>query len=300
MFMNNFMISLKRFFKNKNTVTIIGVILIVLILFFGYRTQINKQVEPISVPVAAETIQPRTKITSDMITTMDVANYVLDRENVITDYSQIKDKYSNYNTVIPKGSMFYKGVVVDEEELPNSAFVNLGEDEIPYNFPVNMDTTYGNSIMPDSYIDIYMKAENESGQLMVGKLINNVKVLAVKDSSGQHVFENSDEARTPAFLIFGLEPELNILLRKASYMNSYSVELFPVPHGVEVTANENETVVSSNTLKDFINANTVPNDEIAAEKAAKEAAEKAAEEAKNNKTSNATTNNNSTTNNTES
>ena len=66
--MNNFMISLKRFFKNKNTVTIIGVILIILILFIGYRTQIKNQVKPVQVPVAAETIQPRTKITSDMIT----------------------------------------------------------------------------------------------------------------------------------------------------------------------------------------------------------------------------------------
>ena len=97
---------------------------------------------------------------------------------------------------------------------------------------------------------------------MVGKLIENVKVLAVKDSQGRHVFENSTEARTPSTLIFGLQPELNILLRKASYMSSYSTVLFPVPHGVVVEAEEGETVVSSQTLKDFINANTVPNDEL--------------------------------------
>ena len=46
--MNNFMISLKKFFKNKNTVTIIGVVLIIMILFFGYRYQIRKQVKPIT------------------------------------------------------------------------------------------------------------------------------------------------------------------------------------------------------------------------------------------------------------
>ena len=43
--MNNFMISLQKFFKNKNTVTIIGVVAIILILFFGYRYQIKKQVK---------------------------------------------------------------------------------------------------------------------------------------------------------------------------------------------------------------------------------------------------------------
>ncbi len=260
--MNNFIIAAKRFLQNKNTVTIIGVLIIILVLFFGYRYQINKNVSPVSVPVAAVEIQPKTQITSDMIEFIDVAPVVLRVGDVITDRNQIINKYSGYNTVIPKGSMFYRGTVVEQSTLPDSAFVKLEKGEVPYNFPVTMDTTYGNSIYPDNYIDIYMKAVNENGTLMVGKLIENVKVLAVKDSQGRHVFENSTEARTPSTLIFGLQPELNILLRKASYMSSYSTVLFPVPHGVVVEAEEGETVVSSQTLKDFINANTVPNDEL--------------------------------------
>lgn len=260
--MNNFIIAAKRFLQNKNTVTILGVLVIILVLFFGYRYQINKMVNPVSnIPVAAETIQPKTQITSDMIEYIDVAPVVL-QSNVIRNKNQIIGKYSNYNTVIPQGSMFYTDVVVEESDLPDSAFVELAEGEVPYNFPVTMDTTYGNSIYPDNYIDIYMKAVNEDGQLMVGKLIENVKVLAVKDSQGRHVFENSAEARTPSTLIFGLQPELNILLRKASYMTSYSTVLFPVPHGITVATTEGETAVSSQTLKDFINANTVPNDEL--------------------------------------
>lgn len=260
--MNNFIIAMKRFFQNKNTVTIIGVLLVILVLFFGYRYQINKMVSPVSnIPVAAETIQPRTKITSDMIDYIDVAPIVL-QSNVYRYANQVVNKYTAANTLIPAGSMFYYETVVEEDELPDAAFVDLEEGEIPYNFPVNMDKTYGNSIYPGNYIDIYMKSYNETGQLMVGKLFENVKVLAVKDSSGRNVFENSEEARTPAYLIFGLNSELNILLRKASYMSQFSVELFPVPHGVNVATEEGETAVSSQTLKDFINANTVPNDEI--------------------------------------
>lgn len=259
--MNNFMISIKRFFKNKNTVTILGVMGIILILFFGYRYQVNSAVNPVTgIPVAAKTIQPRTKITSDMINYIDVAPIVL-QSNVIRNSNQVVGKFSNYNTVIPEGSMFYNDTVVKEDDLPDSAFVDLAEGQVPYNFPVNMNTTYGNSIYPGNYMDIYMKSVNEAGVLMVGKLIENVEVLAVKDSSGRHVFENSEEDRVPAYLIFGLDPELNILLRKASYMYSFSVELFPVPHG-SVVSTEGSTVVSSQTLKDFINANTVANDEL--------------------------------------
>ena len=255
------MMAIKRFFKNKNTVTILGVIAIILILFFGYRYQINKAVSPVkNIPVAAVTIQPRTKITSDMISYINVAPIVL-QSNVIRSANAVIGKYSNYNTVIPKGSMFYSNVLVNEEDLPDSAFVDVPAGQVPYNFPVTMNSTYGNSIFPGNYIDIYMKAYNEQGKLMVGKLFENIKVLAVKDSSGKHVFENSDEERVPAFLIFGLSPEHNILLRKASYMSSYSVVLFPVPHGASVDT-EGSTMVSSQTLQNFINANTVANDEL--------------------------------------
>ena len=263
--MNNLVISLQKFLKNKNTVTILGVVLIIFILFFGYRYQIKKQVNPVTgIPVAAETIQPRTKITDDMIETISVAPIVLQKGQVIQNKNLVVGKYSNYNTMIPKGSMFYNNTVVDESKLPDYAFVEVGEGEIPYNFPVTLDSTYGNSIMPKSRVDIYMKAVRNDGKLMVGKLLENVKVLAVKDSSGRHVFENSDESRTPAYLIFGVSPEINILLRKASYMGSYSVVLFPVPHGIAVEGEEEEgaTTVTSQTLKDFINANTVANDEI--------------------------------------
>lgn len=260
--MNNFTVSLQKFFKNKNTVTIIGVVAIILILFFGYRYQINKQVNPVKgIPVAKETIQPRTKITNDMLDYIDVAPIVLQKGEVIQNKNLIVGKYSNYNTVIPKGSMFYNNTVIDEAKLPDSAFVQLQDGDVPYNFPVNTDTTYGNSMFPNNYVDIYMKANRNDGKLMVGKLLENVKILAVKDSSGRHVFEDSSEARTPAFLIFGVKPEINILLRKASYMGQYSVVLFPVPHGVTITE-EGATTVTSQTLKDFINANTVANDEI--------------------------------------
>lgn len=260
--MNNFMIALKRFFRNKNTVTIIGVIAIILVLFVGYRIQINRMVNPVpNIPVAAQTIQPRTKITSDMIEYVDVAPVVL-QSNVIRSSAFVIGKYSNYNTVIPKGSMFYSGVVVNESDLPDSAFVEVADGEVPYNMAVTMDKTYGNSIFPGNYIDIYMKAVNENGQLMVGKLVENVKVLAVKDSSGRNVFENSEETRVPSSLIFGVQPEINVLLLKGKYMTAFSAELFPVPHGGTATIPEGSTMVSSQTLKDFINANTVPNDEL--------------------------------------
>lgn len=261
--MNNIINSLKRMLKNKNTVTIIGILAVVLILFFGYRYQIKRQVDPINgIPVASVNIQPRTLITSDMVETISVAPIVLQKGEVYQNSAAVIGKYSNYNTMIPKGSMFYLNTVVDLKDLPDAALVEVPEGKVPYNFPVTMDSTYGNSIYPGNYIDIYMKANTSNDRIMVGKLLENVKVLAVKDSAGKNVFENTEEARTPAYLIFGVDPKVNLLLRKASYMSNYSVELFPVPHGTSVEASDKESTVSSQTLQDFINAHSIANDEV--------------------------------------
>src|SRR5574344_3053277 len=103
--------------------------------------------------------------------------------------------------------MFYSNMLVDKADLPDSVLSEIATGEIPYQFAVNIETTYGNSILPDSYIAIYMKAVNDDGQIMVGRLLENVKVLAVRDSSGNDVFGNITDHRIPAYLIFGVRSE---------------------------------------------------------------------------------------------
>jgi hypothetical protein len=251
--MNDFVNNLKRFFRNKNTVTIIGVIAVLALLYWGYSSQVTNAVTPTAVPVAAKTIQPRTQITADMITTMEVPNIAV-VENIYTNSNIIIGMYSNVNTVIPKGSMFYKEALITKSQLPDSAFFEIADNEIPYMFPVTLETTYGNSIYPGSKIDIYMKAEDTDNKVMFGKLLSDVTVVAVKDSSGNDVFEDSSEDRSPAYLIFGLSDEIHVLLRKASYLSG--VDLIPVPHGGTV-ASGGETRVSTEYLKEYINSKTI-------------------------------------------
>lgn len=252
--MNNIIISVKKFFTNKNTVTILGVIVIILIIYFGYNSQIKKATNPIQVPVASKTIQPRTLITDDMVKLTSIPSVSVST-NVIRIKANVVGKYTAVNTVIPSGSMFYQEAIVSQK--PDVILETVKDGEVLYNFPVTMASTYGNLILPNSYVDIYMKAVDGTNGLMVGKLLENVKVLAVKDSSGNDVFEDTSTTRTPAYIYFGVTEDINILLRKAQYMTSNSVVLFPVPHGTIVTDEELVTEVSTQYLRDFINANTV-------------------------------------------
>ena len=253
--MNGIMNSLKRFVSNKNTVTILGVILVLILLYWGYSSQVSSSVQPVQVPVAARTIQPRTQITEDMISVIEISQIAV-VENVYTDSNSVVGLYSNVNTLIPIGSMFYHEALIEKDQLPDSAFFEIGEDEIPYLFGVDLESTFGNSIFPNSKIDIYMKAVDEDNKVMVGRLLEDVKVIAVKDSSGNDVFESTEEQREPAYLVFGLPDDIHILLRKAKYINTNDVLLFPVPHGGTV-ASEGDIRVSTEYLKDFINSKTI-------------------------------------------
>jgi len=251
--MNSIVNAFKKFLKNKNIVTVVGVIVILSLLYFGYSTQINTAVNPVSVVVAAETIQPRTKITEDMVKTIDMPNVSV-TDDVLRNKYDVVDKYSNVNTMIPEGSMFFKQSVIKEDELPDAAFIKVKKGEVIYSFRVDTESTYGNSIFPGTYVDVYMKTGDGSNeQIMIGKLLKNVEVLSVKDSSGKAVFESTSDDRTPSMMLFGLSEYNNLLMKKASYING--VELYIVPSSTASSGDKTE--VSTQQLVDYINAHAI-------------------------------------------
>lgn len=264
--MGNLSFKLKKFLQNKNTVTFIGTALILAILYFGYNWRINQAITPVKVPYAKVTIQPRTKITEDMVGYVEVLPSMVNSDT-IKNIQNIVGKWSNYNTLIPAGSLFYNTTVITSAELPDSAFVSIPDGYTAFNLAVNTSSTYGNSIFPNNYIDLYLKALDADGKPMVGKLIENVKVLAVKDKSGRHVFENSEEERTPAIIIFAVPEDMHLLLRQVTYLSnvkSVSAELIPVPTTESYSAEPGALRLTSTALKTFIELNVglIPDDEI--------------------------------------
>jgi hypothetical protein len=257
--MEKIIYNVKKFLSNKNTVTIIGTILVIMIAYLFYNYRINVATSPISIPVAKVTIDQRTKITSDMITFVDVPNTMVGK-NVIKNRMFIVGKYANYNVVIPKGSPFYNDKDILVTEIPDNVFSSLKTGQIPYNFRVNLKNTYGNSIFPDSIVDIYMKATDSESRVMIGKFIADVRVLGVKDEYGNDVFESTFEVKVPSTILFGLDKELHLLMRKASYLSRNGVELFAVPRTGTFTTEQKEALVpkiATSYLRDFVIANTV-------------------------------------------
>ena len=253
--MNNFVIGLKRFFTNKNVVTIILVIVILGVLYYGYSSTIKKQTNPVQVPVAAKEIAPQTKITNEDIRVTEVAGSMIN-SNVVKSSDYLVGKYTKVNVTIPEGSVIYTEWVDDEKNIPGNWIEQLDYEagELGYYMSVDVESTLGNSVLPDTYIDIYMKATADNGTVMFGKLLKNVKVLVVHDSMGQNVFSGSNTDVVPAKIGFGVDPDMYILLHKIEYL--YDVSLIIAPRGMTLPE-EDYVIVASSTLRDYVDARTI-------------------------------------------
>ena len=263
--------SLKKFLQNKNTVTVVGVVLAIVVLYVAYNMRVKSAIKPVLVPYAVQQISPGTQITSDMVGTREVPPSMLEGD-VITSQSKVIDRYSSADTVIPEGSLFFERTVVDKEQLPANIILDYSKGDELFNLSVSTETTYGNSVYPGNYIDVWLKAINkipeealqsgnfnmaDANKVMYSKLLKNVKILAVKDADGNPVFSNLDEEKTPSMIIFAVPEDMFILLKKAQNMQTYETSIEIVPTNESLKDNPGSAEVTSDKMKEWINANTV-------------------------------------------
>ena len=256
--MGNVLTTVKRFLSNKNTVTIVGVIAGILVLYIGYNWRVKQATTPVQVPYAKVRLDSRHEITSEDIGYMNVSSEVVKKSpNLIKSANQLIGKQIQYGHAVPANGLFYSDQVVDKASTPDYAISNIKDGYTVFNLNVDINTTYGNSIYPGNYIDLYFKCVDDGRKIIFGKLIESIEVLDVRDSSGQHVFETSSESRVPSVLVFAVPDEMFSLLKKAQYISGSSVEIIPVPRNASYSANPGETMVSSVYIRDFILSKSV-------------------------------------------
>ena len=255
--MGNVLNSAKRFLSNKNTVTIIGIILGVLVLYMFYNWRVNQAITPVSVPYAKVAIASRTTITEDMIGYIQVPQSMVNSSrNLVTNAGLVVGKQVAFGTTIPENSLFYSELLMTKAEMPDSAFADIPDGYTIFSLPVTLQSTYGNSIFPGNFIDLYVRALDDTDKIIFGRLIASIKVLAVKDAMGNHVFETTAENRIPAVMLFAVPDEMFLLLRKAQEITQSNIDISPVPRNASYSANPGDTLVTSDYIRDFILAKT--------------------------------------------
>ena len=81
---------LKDLLANKNVVTILGAVLIVIVLYAFYMWRVNSAINPISVPYAKQEITSRTLITNYMVGSIEIpSSMVSSSKNIVTAPSNV-------------------------------------------------------------------------------------------------------------------------------------------------------------------------------------------------------------------
>lgn len=237
-------------FTNKMTVTVFGILLGLGVLVGFYIYRVEHQVNPTRVPVAKRAISATEEITKDDIEYVKVSKKFLNKADVYKTTTGLIGKYVATGTSIPKGGMFYTTQVVEKKELPNAIFDEIPEGYTIYQLAVDENTTYANSIYPGDKIDLWLKT-TENGLLVYGEFISNIEVLAVRDKSGQNVFDVTS-GRKPAWLLFAVKTDMYRYLKLAENISGMVIR--PVPKNNLVNPDVGSTQYSSQELIDLIDS----------------------------------------------
>ncbi|MBO4600794.1 MAG: hypothetical protein J5634_00995 [Bacilli bacterium] len=257
--MGNLGNTIKKFLSNKNTVTILGVIVGVIVLYFGYNYRVKQAITPISIPVAKNEIGSTQEITSDDIKYVNVSSdFVKKTPNLIRNSSQLIGKRIAVGASVPVNGVFYTDIVKEAADMPDSAFADIPDGYTVFNLNVNNTLTYGNSMYPGNYIDLYLQGNDDSGKPIYGKFISSIQVLDAKDSSGRHVFDGTTKSGTTDVLLFAVPNDMYELLYDAQLIG---FKIIPVPRNYSYTANPGQTEISNEYFRTLIKSKSavVPN-----------------------------------------
>ena len=174
---------LTRMIKSKGFVTGLCGVLAVAVLIIGYNIRINNATKPVSLPVARVTIDPKTKITDDMIeyregVSVEGENYNLDPQSMHCElglpgtYRIIEEKFVESFvrrfSESAKLNRKYRIVIYDIDECPPKVSLSLISTE-RFSFL--------------SFFDVHYESDEDAQQ----KIINSVS--GILESKTPDVYE---------------------------------------------------------------------------------------------------------------
>lgn len=235
----------------------------------GYtQYKIRAEVDEVPVIYTKSEIAPRTEITKNMLVVRNVPSKALP-PNAVTDMKKVVGKWTVSGYGLSKNSLVYKDKISSKEKLPDSAILELKENEVAFSLLVDLETSLGNSIVPNSKVDLYFRtkkdaASQEGMNVLYGKLASQIRVVAVKDAQAANVFETEgvqpeqkDDSMTStnkqntmaSIYIFAVPQEVNALLNKAKLVG----DVVPVATSEAYKYNKNDEKIDESMVVKYIN-----------------------------------------------
>ena len=182
---------------------LIAVITSVLVLLFAASVNLRaeQKLDLKTTWIAARDIPPRTRITEeDLLETEIPGAYLLD--HTLNEKEEILGKYTDIQGMIPAGSAFFKDMLKEEKDLPDNPTAQLREGQSAYTLETDL-AKLGGTILPGQKVDIYASMTDRDGSPVSGCLIENARVIAVKDHKGLDL-DDPESTGTPYLTILAV------------------------------------------------------------------------------------------------
>lgn len=256
--------NIKRFFSNPNTLTFLLVLVLIVVVYLVYNALVQKAISPVTLPYATELLREKTQVTADKVGTIEISGTFVtgSGEGLMQSKGQIIDSYIAEGYQVPAGSFFYTEAIMDEKTASKNKFDGMPDGYSVFQLEVDFHTTYGCSIMPGNYIDLYLEAENDQTadgkkRVIFDKFIESIQVYDVVDEDGNNVFTYTEEGEEPEpkWLYFAVPVEYYELLQAA--VLTEKMTLVPVPRNAGYSENPKETAIANPNIENFIHNHAV-------------------------------------------
>ncbi len=257
--MGNLLNTLKGMLSNKNTITILGVLLGVVAIYFVYDNRVKSTATEITVYYVKSDVPANTQLKKENIGTVSInSSLAKTYKGLVTNDGQIMDSkkqyyYTKFDHTLSTGQLLStEDLVAPDEKLPSKMY-NLDPEMKQFEIPVDTDLTQGNSIAPGNSIDLWIKGRDQANNVIFAKFIENLEVLDVVDNNWMTTAGNI--TGNPKFLITTVDKDTWLLLEKSTMLNDYSFKLVPVVRDKAYDP-KTPTLVVSERIRNIIEANT--------------------------------------------
>ena len=159
---------------------LVGILFGLVILFIALYFYLDYRLGMKEVAIAKYSLKNRTLISEDEIEFVKVPEAYLNEE-VLVSKEDIVGKYVKINTLVPKGSFFYKGALDDYENIKDKLGNELLEDEVNFDISANNIKVNQAYLTKGMYVDIYLTINTD--KVLSDLLINNVRIIGLYDNN---------------------------------------------------------------------------------------------------------------------
>ncbi|PGL80763.1 Flp pilus assembly protein CpaB [Bacillus thuringiensis] len=235
----------------KKQIAAVGLAAATVAGIYGYNHfAVENAVKPTKIVVAAKDIPAHTEIKEDMLVERTLPGDGIPPNALRVSKKEVIGKWTNDGQPITENSYLFKNKVVKKEELPDSVILNLKDGEVAFPLLVDLETSSGNSIIPNTYVDLYFKQivkDGDNEKVVFGGLFQRVRVTAAKDSNTEDAFvlekkeskeeqEGKQKPKVTRLYTLAVSPEQLQYLNRAKTLG----DVIPVAVGQKVEQTEKE------------------------------------------------------------